>query len=77
MTESRENPKENGDHTAIEPQGLSNLQVLKNSVFIFHGPNGAGKTTTIKLILDPTRPTSYSGTILAHDLTKENEKNMI
>ena len=74
MTESRENPKEPEDHTAIEPQGLSDSQMLSNSVFAFLGPYGAGKTTAIKLFLSLTRPASGGGTILGHDLTKENEK---
>ena len=86
MTESREKPKENESHTAIDIHGLSkvfgnfyavkglNLQVPKNSVFTFLGPNGAGKTTTIKLLLGLSQPTSGGGTILGHDLIMENKR---
>ena len=77
MTESREKPKENKDHAAIEIRGQSNLQLPKNSVFALLGSNGEGKTTTIKFLLGLTRPTSGSGAILAHDFTMEYQKTMI
>jgi ABC-2 type transport system ATP-binding protein len=51
-----------------------NLQVRKNSIYGFLGPNGAGKTTTIKLLLGLIRPTSGTGTVLNHDIMRENMK---
>lgn len=48
------------------------LTVPENSIFGFLGPNGSGKTTTIKLLLGLARPTAGSGTVLGHDILRDN-----
>ena len=40
-----------------------NLEVPKNSIFVFLGPNGAGKSTTIKILLDLTRPSAGKASV--------------
>ncbi|NHJ15103.1 MAG: ATP-binding cassette domain-containing protein [Candidatus Thorarchaeota archaeon] len=77
MTESREKPKMDEDHTAVEPEWFSDPQVQTNPVFAFLGPNGAGKKTRIKLFLGLARPTSCDGAILAHELTIENKRILV
>lgn len=52
-------------------KGLS-LRVPRNSIFGFLGPNGAGKTTTIKLLLGLMRPTSGSGAMFGHDISRDS-----
>jgi len=49
-----------------------NLNVRRNSIYGFLGPNGAGKTTTIKLLLGLIKPSSGTGTIFNHDITRES-----
>lgn len=68
----------------IETKGLSksfrdiqavknlDLKVPKNAIFGFLGPNGAGKTTVMKVLLGLARPTSGSGSIFGHDITRES-----
>ncbi|QSX00805.1 ABC transporter ATP-binding protein [Haloterrigena alkaliphila] len=69
--------------TAIETTGLTkaygdlvavddlDLAVEAGEVFGFLGPNGAGKSTTINMLLDFTRPTAGSATVLGHDAQTE------
>ncbi|MFB6104211.1 MAG: ATP-binding cassette domain-containing protein [Halobacteriaceae archaeon] len=57
--------KRYGTVTAVD--GLD-LSVEAGEVFGFLGPNGAGKSTTIDMLLDYTRPTAGSATILARDV---------
>jgi len=82
LTESSSLPSDIGP--VIETSGLSktfngttalkglSLRVPRNSIFGFLGPNGAGKTTTIKLLLGLIRPTSGSGTMFGHDITRDS-----
>jgi ABC-2 type transport system ATP-binding protein len=49
------------------------LTVETGEVFGFLGPNGAGKSTTINMLLDLTRPTSGSATVLGHDIQAESQ----
>lgn len=56
--------KEFGDFRALSDLDLT---VEEGEVFGFLGPNGAGKTTTIDLLLDFTRPTSGTATVLGYD----------
>ena len=60
--------KQFGDVVAVD--GLD-LTVEEGEVFGFLGPNGAGKSTTIDIILDFTRPTSGSVSVLGHDAQRE------
>ncbi|MDQ2050850.1 ABC transporter ATP-binding protein [Natronolimnohabitans sp. A-GB9] len=69
--------------TAIETRGLTKtygdlvavddleLTVEEGEVFGFLGPNGAGKSTTINMLLDFTRPTAGSATVLGYDTQTE------
>jgi len=57
--------KRYGAVTAVD--GLD-LTVEAGEVFGFLGPNGAGKSTTIDMLLDYTRPTAGSATILGRDV---------
>lgn len=43
------------------------LSVRDGEVYGFLGPNGAGKSTTIDMLMDYTRPTSGSATVLGAD----------
>ncbi|RZH69023.1 ABC transporter ATP-binding protein [Natrinema altunense] len=56
--------KEYGSLTAVDDLDLT---VDDGEVFGFLGPNGAGKSTTINMLLDFTRPTAGSATVLGHD----------
>jgi ABC-2 type transport system ATP-binding protein len=47
------------------------LEVPQHSLFGFLGPNGAGKTTLMRVLLGLARPTSGSGEVLGHDITRE------
>ncbi|WP_252701294.1 ABC transporter ATP-binding protein [Natronosalvus vescus] len=57
-----------GDVTAVS--GLD-LSIEEGEVFGFLGPNGAGKSTTINMLLDFTRPTRGSATVLGYDAQSE------
>lgn len=57
-----------GDVVAVDDLDLT---VEDGEIFGFLGPNGAGKSTTIDILLDFTRPTSGSATILGHDAQRE------
>ena len=57
-----------GDVVAVDELDLT---VEEGEIFGFLGPNGAGKSTTIDILLDFTRPTSGSATILGHDAQRE------
>jgi len=48
------------------------LTVEEGEVFGFLGPNGAGKSTTINMLLDLTRPSSGSASVLGHDAQAES-----
>jgi ABC-2 type transport system ATP-binding protein len=73
--------------TAIETDGLTkrfgedvlavdelDLTIQKGEVFGFLGPNGAGKSTTINMLLDLTRPTSGSATVLGYDTQAKSQE---
>ena len=73
--------------TAIDTDGLTkrfgedvlavdelDLTIEEGEVFGFLGPNGAGKSTTINMLLDLTRPTSGSATVLGHDIRAESQQ---
>ncbi|WP_222915248.1 ABC transporter ATP-binding protein [Natrinema sp. SYSU A 869] len=60
--------KEYGDLTAVDDLTLT---VDEGEVFGFLGPNGAGKSTTINMLLDFTRPTAGSATVLGYDAQAE------
>ncbi|ELY55914.1 ABC transporter ATP-binding protein [Natronolimnohabitans innermongolicus] len=60
-----------GELTAVD--GL-NLTVRDGEVFGFLGPNGAGKSTTINMLLDFTRPTAGSATVLGYDAQAEADE---
>ncbi|WP_324760666.1 ABC transporter ATP-binding protein [Haloarcula sp. GH36] len=65
--------------TAIETRGLTkryngtsavadlDLTVREREVYGFLGPNGAGKSTTIDMLMDYTRPTAGTATVLGMD----------
>ena len=63
--------KQYGDLTAVDDLDLT---VEEGEVFGFLGPNGAGKSTTINMLLDFTRPTSGSATVLGHDAQAEADR---
>lgn len=72
--------------SAIETTGLTkrydgvtavdelDLMVEEGEVFGFLGPNGAGKSTTIDVLLDFTRPTSGTVTVLGEDAQRESQR---
>jgi len=57
-----------GDVVAVD--GLD-LTVEEGEIFGFLGPNGAGKSTTIDILLDFTRPTGGTASVLGHDAQSE------
>ncbi len=59
-----------GDLVAVDEV---NLSVEPGEVYGFLGPNGAGKSTTINMLLDLTRPTAGSATVLGHDCQTASE----
>ncbi len=63
--------KEYGDLTAVDDLDLT---VETGEVFGFLGPNGAGKSTTINMLLDFTRPTAGSATVLGYDAQTEADE---
>ncbi|MCU4974135.1 ABC transporter ATP-binding protein [Halobacteria archaeon AArc-m2/3/4] len=72
--------------TAIETSGLTktygeltavdglDLTIEEGEVFGFLGPNGAGKSTTINMLLDFTRPTAGSASVLGYDAQTEADE---
>lgn len=62
--------KHYGDVVAVNEL---NLAVEEGEIFGFLGPNGAGKSTTIDILLDFSRPTSGSVTVLGHDAQSEGQ----
>lgn len=63
--------KQYGNITAVSDL---NLDIEHGEVFGFLGPNGAGKSTTINMLLDFTRPTSGSATVLGYDAQTEADQ---
>ncbi len=63
--------KQYGDLTAVADL---DLEVREGEVFGFLGPNGAGKSTTINTLLDFTRPTAGSATVLGYDAQEEADQ---
>ncbi|QLK24680.1 ABC transporter ATP-binding protein [Natrinema zhouii] len=63
--------KEYGDLTAVDDLTLT---VDDGEIFGFLGPNGAGKSTTINMLLDFTRPTTGSATVLGYDTQTEADE---
>ncbi|SEQ83685.1 ABC transporter ATP-binding protein [Natrinema salaciae] len=63
--------KEYGELTAVDDLDLT---VEGGEVFGFLGPNGAGKSTTINMLLDFTRPTAGSATVLGYDAQTEADE---
>ncbi len=59
--------KRYGSRLAVD--GL-HLEVPTGVVAGFVGPNGAGKTTTMAMLLGLVRPTSGTGTVLGHELSR-------
>ncbi|MCU4926345.1 ABC transporter ATP-binding protein [Halobacteria archaeon AArc-dxtr1] len=59
-----------GDVVAVDDLSLS---VEEGEIFGFLGPNGAGKSTTIDILLDFTRPTAGTATVLGYDAQTEGE----
>lgn len=60
--------KKFGSFTAVNNISFS---VKEGEIFGFLGPNGAGKSTTIKMLCGIHPPTSGTGLIAGHDITKE------
>lgn len=63
------------------PDGTEALKGLhfyidKGELIYITGPSGSGKTSLIKLILGAERPTSGHLTVLGHDMTMENQKDI-
>ncbi|MFP8888267.1 ATP-binding cassette domain-containing protein [Natrialbaceae archaeon A-CW2] len=58
-----------GDVVAVDDLDLT---IEEGEIFGFLGPNGAGKSTTIDILLDFTRPTAGSATVLGHDAQAES-----
>lgn len=58
-----------GDFTAVDH---ISFEVPAGQVFGFLGPNGSGKTTTIKMLLGLLSPTSGTGEILGHDISRQS-----
>lgn len=59
--------KQFGGFTAVDDLSVS---VERGGVVGLLGPNGAGKSTTIRMLLGLIAPTSGSGTVLGHDVTR-------
>ncbi|MFC4249260.1 ATP-binding cassette domain-containing protein [Natribaculum luteum] len=58
-----------GDVVAVDDLDLT---IEEGEIFGFLGPNGAGKSTTIDILLDFTRPTDGTATVLGHDAQAES-----
>lgn len=67
--ETRGLTKQYGDVTAVADL---DLVVEEGTVFGFLGPNGAGKSTVINCLLDYTRPTDGTISILGYDAQAES-----
>ena len=61
------------DETVVAVDALD-LTVERGEVFGFLGPNGAGKSTTIDMLLDYSRPTAGSATVLGLDPRRDTER---
>jgi ABC-2 type transport system ATP-binding protein len=53
------------------------LTVARGEVFGLLGANGAGKTTTVKILLDLTRPTAGSATILGIPVSEPSARRKV
>jgi ABC-2 type transport system ATP-binding protein len=51
-------------------RGVS-LEVAEGEIYGFLGPNGAGKSTIVRILTTLLQPTSGSGHVLGHDVTRE------
>jgi ABC-2 type transport system ATP-binding protein len=51
-------------------RGVS-LDVAETEIYGFLGPNGAGKSTIVRILTTLLKPTSGSGFVLGHDVTRE------
>ena len=73
-----------GGDAAIELDGLTkrygeevlavddlDLTVFEGEIFGFLGPNGAGKSTTIDVMMDYSRPTAGTATVLGYDAQQD------
>ena len=65
-----------GGRTITALDGIS-FEVGVGEVFGLLGPNGAGKTTTVKVLLDLTRPTSGSATILGRNVRDPESRRRV
>ena len=63
--------KKYGSKTVVDHVSL---QVEKGEISGFLGPNGSGKTTTIRLMCGLLTPNAGSGTVLGHDLRRDQLK---
>ncbi len=59
-----------GGRTVVDALDLS---LPAGVVAGFVGPNGAGKSTTLRMLLGLVRPTSGSGRVLGHDLSRPQD----
>jgi ABC-2 type transport system ATP-binding protein len=68
---TRELTRTFGSFTAVNKLSI---QVRRGEIYGFLGPNGSGKTTTIRMLCGILAPTSGTGTVLGHDISREAEK---
>lgn len=61
--------KEFGSLTAVDSLDIT---IESGEIYGFLGPNGAGKSTTINMLLDLTRPSDGSASILGYDCQSES-----
>ena len=59
--------KQFGSFTAVDDLSV---RIDRGGVVGLLGPNGAGKSTTIRMLLGLIKPTSGSGHVLGHDVTR-------
>ena len=50
------------------------FRVRRGETFGFLGPNGSGKSTTIRMLCGLLAPTSGTGTVAGHDISREPEE---